>query len=232
MELHPWHEGPFELIVEAELHRQAGNDTDKRLALINFDNAIEVSITTYLGLHPMLRGNRSYQRADVDRWLGNFHTKLDFLFAECVARETVIVVQREYFVHVHDLRGEQYHQGRPAAPYSRDIEHARQAAIWTFAMLFDHDSSEVEQLILERVSIARGQHTDVVRTDVIDEVLDETYGLVELAGTVYLTSELLFAADPKAYRELGMSLLPQPIPINEATPKIEDVHDGNQRSAS
>lgn len=232
MELHPWHEGPFELIVEAELHRQAGSETDKRLALINFDNAIEVTIGTYLELHPMLRGNRTYARSDVERWLDNYHSRLDFLFSECDRRSISVVVRREYFIHFHDLRGEQYHQGRPAAPYSRDIEYARQAAIWAFAMLFDQDSEEVENQVLERVSISKGTKSDIARSDSIDEVLDETYGLVELAGIVYLTSELLYAADPKAYRELGISLLPQPVPIDGSSRKSGSSHVGNQRSVS
>jgi hypothetical protein len=50
--LPPWADGPFELIVHAEMHLRKGEDFDRRIALISFDNSIEVSITTYLTLHP------------------------------------------------------------------------------------------------------------------------------------------------------------------------------------
>lgn len=39
-----WVYGPFELLVHAELHYLAGKDFDRRMALISFDNAIEVAI--------------------------------------------------------------------------------------------------------------------------------------------------------------------------------------------
>ncbi len=57
--LPPWANGPFELIVHAESHRRNGDDFDRRIALITFDDAIEVSVTTYISLHPIQRGNRT-----------------------------------------------------------------------------------------------------------------------------------------------------------------------------
>ena len=59
----PWAYGPFELLLHAELHYRAGEDFDRRIAMIGFDNAIEVAITTYLGLHPIQRGNRARSAA-------------------------------------------------------------------------------------------------------------------------------------------------------------------------
>src|SRR6266567_1002740 len=84
--LPPWTDGPFELLLHAESHLRAGGDFDRRIALISFDNAIEVAITTYLTLHPIQRGNRQYQNAEVELWLSNYHTKLDFLGLELAAR--------------------------------------------------------------------------------------------------------------------------------------------------
>jgi hypothetical protein len=74
--LTPWARGPFELIRHAEGHLKAGTDFDKRMALISFDNAIEVAITTYLRLHPAQRSGKTYQRDAVDKWLANYHSKL------------------------------------------------------------------------------------------------------------------------------------------------------------
>src|SRR5215218_8705880 len=58
--LRPWARGVFEIILHGELHYRAGEDFDRRMALISFDNAIEVAITTYLSLNPIQRQNRQY----------------------------------------------------------------------------------------------------------------------------------------------------------------------------
>ena len=88
--LKPWAQGPFELIVHAESHMRDGEDFDRRMALISFDNSIEVSITTYLTLNPIQRNGAQYQREDVARWLTNYHTKLDF-FNDEVHRRSLAV---------------------------------------------------------------------------------------------------------------------------------------------
>ncbi|NLH98004.1 MAG: hypothetical protein GX446_00770 [Chthonomonadales bacterium] len=41
-QLKPWVCGPYELIRHAEGHRAATSDTDRRMALIGYDNAVEV----------------------------------------------------------------------------------------------------------------------------------------------------------------------------------------------
>ncbi len=77
-ELKPWVARPFELIFHAEIHYLRGSDYDRRLALISFDNSIEVFISTHLSLHPIQRGNKQYSKEDVEEWMKNYHTKLDF----------------------------------------------------------------------------------------------------------------------------------------------------------
>ena len=61
-ELKPWAYGPFEVLLHAEMHYLSGEDFGRRLSMIGFDNSIELSITTYLSLHPMQRGGRIYQK--------------------------------------------------------------------------------------------------------------------------------------------------------------------------
>ena len=60
-QLKPWAYGPFEILLHAETHYLSGEDIDRRLSIIGFDNAIELAITTYLHLHPIQRGGRSLQ---------------------------------------------------------------------------------------------------------------------------------------------------------------------------
>jgi len=46
--LTPWALGPFEIILHAEMHYRDGDDLDRRIAIVGFDNAIELAIHTYL----------------------------------------------------------------------------------------------------------------------------------------------------------------------------------------
>lgn len=116
MPLPPWAEGPFELIFHAELHFRAGEDFDRRIAMIGFDNAIEVAITTYLSLHPMHRGGRTYADANVQQWLRNYHTRIEFFVAECGRRTLAVMIETGHIIWYHQIRNEQYHRGGNSTP--------------------------------------------------------------------------------------------------------------------
>ena len=45
-QLKPWTYGPFEILLHAELHYRVGEDFDRRIAMVGFDNAIEVADTS------------------------------------------------------------------------------------------------------------------------------------------------------------------------------------------
>jgi hypothetical protein len=135
-DLKPWMRGPFELIQHAEGHRNAGGDFDKRMALISYDNAVEVSISTHLQLHPGQRGNKFYERKDIDRWQTNFHTKLDFL--DEYLRESGVSppVTRDVILWYHNLRNDIYHYGNGMVPEQYAVDGAREAAMFVFFALF------------------------------------------------------------------------------------------------
>ena len=46
----PWIDGPRELLQHAIDHLTQGDDFDRRVAMISIDNAVELTIKTYLGL--------------------------------------------------------------------------------------------------------------------------------------------------------------------------------------
>lgn len=200
MSLRHWAHGPFELLCHAEGHLRNGEDFDRRIALISFDNSIEVSITTYLTLNPMLRGNRQYQRADVERWLRNYHSKLDFLDAEIQQRQRSWGVSKQDIVWAHDHRNEQYHGGSKGTPEKRILSVIREASFWVFGFLFDVPDVEAE---LESALRSLLPSPPPSRDPHIDRVLDSRHGMVEVAGHPYHTSEVLFGLDPVAYRDAG-----------------------------
>lgn len=202
--LPPWANGPFELIVHAESHFQAGEDLDRSIALIGFDNAIEVAITTYLTLNPIQRGGRTYARSDVDKWTKDYHTKLNFLESEIDLRNTSWAIEKPYIIWVHDQRNEQYHGGRKGVPNLTTLSIARDAALWVFSVLFDvqHPEAALKQAILDRTSPKPPS-----RERELDTAIDAQYGIMTVGEQDYYASEILFSVDYAAYRDLGEKLV-------------------------
>lgn len=196
--LKPWTRAAFELIVHAELHLHDGGDFDRRMAHIGFDNAIEVAITTYLGLNPIQRQKRSYAKADVEKWMTNYHTKLEFLEQEAKSRGWTLKIPNDEVVYYHDIRNTQYHAGGPGIPESDHLAALRIAALDTFAMLFD--VPDVEKVLDKRVQ-ERLASDDVhpPKDSTVDKLLDMENEPVVIAGQSYAVSEALYATDPNAY---------------------------------
>lgn len=201
--LPPWALGPFELILHAEMHFRNGEDFDRRIAIVGYDNAIEVAIHTYLSLHPIQRQNRSYAKANVEKWLENFHTKLDFFEIEVTGRGLLVQCKKAEFVWYHEVRNGQYHAGGATIPQERELEGIRKAALWVFGTLFD--TPDVDALLEEYLNRRSG--TDLpARSDEEDRLIDLEYGVVKLAGKNCYTSELLHAYDAVLYSELANDL--------------------------
>ena len=200
----PWANGPFELIVHAESHLRAAKDFDRRIALISYDNAIEIAITTYLGLNPIQRGNRKYKKQDVEQWLTNYHTKLGFFDKEIESRGIDWAIEKSHIVWVHDNRNAQYHGGAAGGiPEESTLQIARTSALWIFSILFDVSDAESA---LEQKLRDQAPPTTPSREKRIDAAIDTLYGIIEVGEQSYSASELLFAADYNAYRNIGEEL--------------------------
>ncbi|HHI93156.1 MAG TPA: hypothetical protein ENK04_06505 [Gammaproteobacteria bacterium] len=148
--LKPWATRPFELIVHGEIHFRRGADYDRRLALVSFDNSIEVTIAAYLKLNPAHRGYRSYSVAGVANWLRNFHTRVDFFLDENKNRGLPEYKTKEEIVWYHDQRNEHYHGGGAAVPEQSTLEGVRQSALWIFSVLFEVPN--IEQILEEELA--------------------------------------------------------------------------------
>lgn len=179
---------------------KGGEDFDRRIALISFDNAIEVAITTYLTLNPIQRGGRTYRNADAERWLNNYHSKLEFLDSEIADRGLSWQVDKAHIIWAHDHRNEQYHGGHKGTPEKHVLKIVRDAALWVFGLLFDVNDVEVA---LNKAIIDRSPPATPTREKALDVAIDAQYGVVDVGEQSYYASELLFAVDYNAYRELG-----------------------------
>ncbi len=196
--LRPWAQGSFELIVHAEIHRREGGDFDRRMALISFDNSIEISITTYLTLNPIQRNGVQYRRDNVEQWLKNYHTKLDFFTYELQRRSLTEEIEKSEIVWYHDHRNEQYHGGSRGIPEYRVLEEIRKAALWIFSVLFDVQKIEevLDDEILGRTPQEEGK---ITRDKTLDMLIDMNNEVIMVADQPYSTSEVLFATDPESY---------------------------------
>lgn len=201
--LAPWADGPFELLVHAEGHFRSGEDFDRRMALISFDNTIEVSITTYLALHPIQRGNRTYKNEEIEKWIRNYHSKLDFLDAELISRKLTWRIPKSHIIWAHEHRNEQYHGGSKGTPEKKTLQVVRGAALWIFGVLYDVENPE--QILND--AIVASIPSVPIRTREYDCALDEEFGITIIAGRKYYTSELLFGVDPIIYQSIAQDLL-------------------------
>lgn len=135
-DLKPWMRGPFELIRHADDHLKTNGDTDRRVALIGFDNAIEVSIDVYIRLHPKLRAGLEIKREEVEAAQRNYHTKIEFLDKHVQAHQIPLSLPVDEIVWFHQLRNELYHSGNGMVPEEHVICGARKAALAVFQALF------------------------------------------------------------------------------------------------
>ncbi len=206
MSLKPWTRAVFEMIVHAEKHLRDGGDFDRRMAHIGFDNAIEVSIATYLGLNPIQRNGKTYKREDVDKWLKNYHTKLDFLESEAKARGCKLKVPNDEIVFYHDIRNNLYHAGGPGVPEAEHLRVLRTAALDVFAMLFC--VNDVEQILEQQLlcQSPTAPERRVVRNKIVDRLLDMADMPVVIAGQSYAVSDVLYATDEASYQAVATAV--------------------------
>jgi hypothetical protein len=210
--LPPWANGPFELLLHAEGHLRGGEDFDRRIALISFDNAIEVAITTYLTLNPIQRGNRCYKNSDVEKWLNNYPSKLDFLAAELGNRKLLWEVDRSHILWAHDHRNEQYHGGMKGTPEKNVLSIIRKAALWIFCLLFEVSDPDK---VLDSAISDLAPPPPPQRDDAFDRAIDSEYGMVEIGDQTFYASEVLFSVDYWGYRDIGTRLCQNPPPPRE-----------------
>ncbi|MCA0899303.1 hypothetical protein [Microbulbifer agarilyticus] len=151
-ELKPWQKRPFELIIHAETHFRKKTDYDRRLALISFDNSIEVSIVTYLLLNPIQRGERHYPRADIEKWKKNFPSKIEFFLEEVNKRKLPIHSEKAEILWYHDQRNEHYHGGGSGVPEEETLTKIREISLWVFSVLFEISdiSNHLKNVVDER----------------------------------------------------------------------------------
>lgn len=148
-DIKPWVRGPLELLKHAESHFSKDTEIDNRMALISFDNSIEISITAFINLSPSIRGpcpvlkHRSAKNREVQGMLKNYFEKLKYFYKRINALEDTVKVGNDEILWYHQLRNELYHSGNGMVPERQTLVDIREAAIWVFSSLFQTDANQL-----------------------------------------------------------------------------------------
>ena len=169
LKMPPWANGPFELIKHANEHFVEKSDIDRRMALIGFDNAIEVSINSFISLPSKLRGGIEIQRSEIERATSNYHTKIEFLDRYIKLKRIDLFLPVKDIIWYHQLRNELYHSGNGMVPEKFVLEGIRAASILVFKALYDIDVSILydnrsPQELIKTVIEAPKQASEILET--------------------------------------------------------------------
>jgi hypothetical protein len=104
----PWASGPGEILQHGINLLQKDTDTNRRLAMLSIDNAVELTIKTYLGLPKRVTG-LNIRRKDFDEFSESFPKLLDAL--EQHAGKKLEGIELSVIDWYHRLRNKLYHEG-------------------------------------------------------------------------------------------------------------------------
>jgi len=130
----PWTDGPRELIQHAVDHLDLGADFDRRVAMISIDNAVELTIKTYLGLPERARGSKGPGRKELEAASESFPSLLDLL--EKYASQWIVGLSLDDIEWYHRLRNQLYHSGNGITVEMAKAETYLELTISLFESLF------------------------------------------------------------------------------------------------
>lgn len=131
----PWTSGPTELLQHAIEHINSGSDFDKRIALISIDNAVELSIKTYLSLPKRIRKSKGPSRKKILEVENSFPNLLDLL-EQYDDGGGFLCSNLEEIEWYHRLRNLLYHNGNGITIDSVKVQTYLEISLTLFQNLF------------------------------------------------------------------------------------------------
>ena len=129
----PWASGPGEILRHGLGLLRDDSDTNRRLAMIAIDNAVELTIKTYLGLPKRITGLH-VPRKELNEISESFPALLDAV--ERYASDKLIGIDLGEIEWYHRLRNELYHQGNGLTVERDKVDVYAQLANVLFKNLF------------------------------------------------------------------------------------------------
>jgi hypothetical protein len=130
----PWTDGPRELLQHAVDHLMQGGDFDSRIAMISTDNAVELTIKTFLGLPKRGRTKSGPGRKELEDASESFSALLDLL--EKYASDLIVGLSLDDIEWYHRVRNQLYHSGNGITVEKKKVETYLELAITLFVSLF------------------------------------------------------------------------------------------------
>lgn len=135
----PWIAGPKELLEHAVEHLQAGEPFDLRISFISIDNAVELTIKTYLRLPRREREGKGPSREHIEAATHSFPKLLDLLEIHAGdLLEGIEIGDIEWYHHTRNLL---YHDGNGITVERAAVEAYLEIARILFEVLFGHEIS-------------------------------------------------------------------------------------------
>jgi hypothetical protein len=166
----PWSNGPKEILKHGLSLLARDSDTNRRLAIISIDNAVELMIKTFLGL-PKRINQLSITRKDYNEFSESFPKLLDAL--ETYAPDKINGIDLGEIEWFHKLRNQLYHQGNGLTVEKSNVEVYAQLANLLFKNLFGQEL------------IHSGDHKELL-SEFLAEWVDLEAGINSLAVTHFL----------------------------------------------
>lgn len=132
----PWATGPGEILRHGLELLELDSDTNRRLAMISIDNAVELMIKTFLGLPKRVSGI-AIKRKDYQDISESFPRLLDGL--EEYAPDKLDGIDLGSIEWYHRLRNELYHQGNGLTVERKKVEVYAQLANLLFRNLYGYE---------------------------------------------------------------------------------------------
>jgi len=131
----PWTDGPRELLQHAVDHLTEGGDFDRRIAMVSIDNAVELTIKTYLGLPKRACVGSRPSRKQLQDASESFPKLLDLL--ENYASDLLVGVSLDDIEWYHRIRNQLYHSGNGITVEKSKVETYLELAMSLFESLFN-----------------------------------------------------------------------------------------------
>jgi hypothetical protein len=130
----PWAAGPREILEHGISLLRKDSDRNRRLAILSVDNAVELTIKTYLGLPKRISGI-TVPRKEFVEFSESFPKLLDAL--EQYAADRIAGIGLGEIEWFHRLRNQLYHQGNGLTVDRDKVEIYSELAKLLFESLFD-----------------------------------------------------------------------------------------------
>jgi len=138
----PWASGPGEILKHGLELLNKDTDANRRLAMISIDNAVELTIKTYLGLPKRVTGLH-ISRKEYQDFAESFPQLLDAL--EKYSSDKLDGIDLGEIEWYHRLRNQLYHQGNGLTVERDKVEIYAELANILFANLFGFRLTEPEE---------------------------------------------------------------------------------------